>query len=310
MPKIKRDYIAWPTIGLFVLSCLGTIFSVLLGCGCIIPYDVILKYMGINISIIYRLFVLIFNMFLCTMCSYAQFTVTHDAIHKSLSKNIYINDTIGAISHYWFGPTANWYGFKHNHLEHHKYTNISSLDPDYWSSLKGPGGPKLVGLRWITLDIPHWIAHTKYFANSKPIIRLKAILYQIPIILLIGFSIYYGFFGKILIHWILPARITLIILAYAFDFLPHYPHDTSTRDDRYKTTSYLSAPWYLKPFLSVIIFYQNYHVIHHLRPTIPFYKYKKFWTIEKNKLLNEKKIPVFRILPDIVGEEILSRSED
>lgn len=305
MKSIKRNYIEWPTIGLFFLSCMGTLFSILLGCGYILPYNFILRYFGINFGVIYRIFLLIFNMFICTICCYAQFTVTHDAVHRAISKNRYINDTVGLLSQYWLGPTSNWFSFKYNHLEHHKYTNVSSLDPDYWSSLDGPGGPYLTGLRWAFLDLPYWIEHVKHIINTKKYKSCIILTYQIPIILLITASLYYGFFGKILIYWIIPSRIAFIILAYAFDFLPHYPHKISTKEDRYKTTSYLSAPWFIKPFLSVIIFYQNYHVIHHLKPWIPWYKYKRAWEYEKNKLMNEKEIPVLRILPHIVGEEEL-----
>jgi len=224
-------------------------------------------------------------------------------VHSSISKNKYINNILGGLSHYWLGPTANWYGFKYNHMMHHRHTNVSELDPDYWSSLNGPGGPKFVGIRWATMDIPYWINSLKHFYKKDYICKIKVLIYQIPIISLLISSIYYGFFTNLLLFWIIPARITLIILAYTFDFLPHYPHDSHIHEDRYKTTSYLSVPWYVRPIFTFLTFYQNYHVIHHLYPSVPFYKYKKMWDLKNEHLITDKKIPIQKILPYIFGEE-------
>ena len=69
--------------------------------------------------------------------------------------------------------------------------------------------------------------------------------------------------------WILPAFIAQALLAFAFDWLPHHPHNEKAR--------YLNTRVVDIPGLNTILLGQNYHLIHHLKPRIPFYDYKKVY---------------------------------
>ena len=59
-----------------------------------------------------------------------------------------------------------------------------------------------------------------------------------------------------------------------FMVLPHYPH-TGRQDENPNTTALMrmGKEWLLTP----ILMYQNYHLVHHLYPTVPFYRYGKVW---------------------------------
>jgi len=77
----------------------------------------------------------------------------------------------------------------------------------------------------------------------------------------------------------IPTRIAKYIIVIAFDFLPHYPHEAYAKEEPYQCTSNrVGFEWLLTPLL----FYQNYHLVHHLYPAIPFYRYLKVWNARKN----------------------------
>ena len=62
-----------------------------------------------------------------------------------------------------------------------------------------------------------------------------------------------------------PAAIAVLFLAFAFDFLPHYPYDST---GRYFDTRISGRA------LNAVLLGQNYHLVHHLWTTIPWYRYQ------------------------------------
>jgi len=76
----------------------------------------------------------------------------------------------------------------------------------------------------------------------------------------------------------IPTRIAKFFIIWVFDFLPHYPHQIHATDDPFRSTSNrVGLEWLLTP----IFVYQNYHLVHHLYPTVPFYRYIKVWNAKK-----------------------------
>lgn len=253
---MTNSYISLPTILLHFTSLTGNILGYFL------------KQNGyLNLSLL-----------ISTMSCYAHFTVAHDAIHGSVSKNKYINDTFGILSQFWLGPTTNWIGLKKCHLQHHAHTNEKEYDPDIWSSTTGPGGPWLTPLRWITIDLHYWYFIPK-IAKKYPI---QFIINEILILMVILLALYYNKQWDLLYCWVLPSRLALGLLAFAFDFLPHYPHKTRRDQNKYLTTCYLECPKIIKPLVSCLILGQNYHYTHHLHPSVPFYKYYQVWYAKKD----------------------------
>jgi len=237
-------------------------------------------------------------MFISTVCIYGQFTVAHDAVHRSVAKNKYINDSLGILSQFWLSPLSSWHALKISHLEHHKYTNDEEKDPDYWASARGPGGKYLTPLRWLTIDFKYAYDYALISWKEHPI----ELLYHGLITALFLSAYKYGFLMSLFKYWILPSRLALCFLAFAFDFLPHYPHDVTKEENKYLTTSYLSTCKLLKPLLSLLVLYQNYHIAHHLHPGVPFYRYKEIWEKNKEDYLNDKKVRVLHLTPFITEE--------
>jgi beta-carotene hydroxylase len=92
-------------------------------------------------------------------------------------------------------------------------------------------------------------------------------------------SIQYHFLGYILNFWFIPSYIVGLALGLFFDYLPHRPHHER---DRWK-----NARVYPNKVLNVLIMGQNYHLVHHLWPAIPWYNFQPAYYAMK-PLLDEK----------------------
>ena len=95
----------------------------------------------------------------------------------------------------------------------------------------------------------------------------------ITVAILAGWLEYY------LLLFFIPSRIANFFIAFTFDFLPHYPHHAHATDEPFRCTSNrVGLEWLLTP----VLLSQNYHLVHHLYPTAPFYRYLKIWNAKKN----------------------------
>lgn len=301
----ERPNIRWPIIALFTISVFATIVSILLG---------FIELNNINITnltsiqkIIINITLYITSIIIATFASYAQFTVVHESVHSTISKNKYINNIIGISAAIWLGPLSNWILFKKHHLQHHSDTNDVDKDPDMWCSKNAYGGEKYLVLRWLTLDIHYAYIYIIECVNNCRV-SIPILTNQICMIFFTYFIFNCFSIGQILQYWIIPSRLAILLLSFAFDYLPHYPHDIKKKENKYKTTSYISCPWYIKLFLSPISFYQDYHIIHHERPYIPFYEYAKVWDERKEDLIN-KGVRINKIFPQILGDADIVDSE-
>ena len=91
-------------------------------------------------------------------------------------------------------------------------------------------------------------------------------------------------------------RLAVMWLGFAFDFLPHHGLHLTPSEDRFKTTRNRVG---LERLLSPLLLYQNYHLVHHLHPRIPFYKYVEVWRRkEREHLANGP------VLSDVRGREL------
>lgn len=80
--------------------------------------------------------------------------------------------------------------------------------------------------------------------------------------------------------------IGIFIVSILFWFIPHYEHDATPIQSRFHTTSMLKTYPILQPLLTLLLQYQDYHLIHHLYPTIPFYRYADKWQEKQQFLLD------------------------
>ncbi len=259
-----RPQVAWPTVALFVFVVVGLVTSTY----CVFQ-EIIPTWLAIA-----------FN----TLFTYQAFTVLHDATHNSLSLNKTINNTLGRMATFILSPVLSFRVMRFVHMQHHRFANDPVKDPDHWVAT---GAPWTFPFRWLVLDLSYPIFYLRNNVwKTRPKSEVQSQLISLAIGMATFVAIYQaGFLMDALLLWLLPARIAIFFLAMAFDFLPHYPHAASAQEDQYKASNNrMGFEWLLTPLLLG----QNYHLVHHLYPTVPFYRYIKVWRAkEKTHLQNQ-----------------------
>ncbi len=252
--SLKRPKTAWPTIALAVLA-LSTFAAsfVLLATGTI----------GTLVAST-----------LATMASFAAFTPMHDASHQSVSRNDIVNNTIGRLCGFTLGaPLA---AFRYVHLEHHKHTNDPARDPDYYA---GRGRAWQLPLRWLTQDLHYYIRILRAWRRRPRSERIEIVIHFTSTGGAIALLVAAGFGYEVIFAWLVPARVAIGVLSFAFDYLPHAPHQALASENRYAATRVIEAPG-----LTPLLLYQNYHLIHHLYPGVPFYRYRAIFEERRSTL--------------------------
>ena len=194
-------------------------------------------------------------------------TVIHDASHNSAHSNRTINAILGHGSALMLGfafPV-----FTRVHLQHHAHVNDPKNDPDHFVSTGGP----------LWLIAARFFYHEVFFFKRKLWRHYELwewFFSRLFLITVVYVSCQYDFLGYVLNFWFSPALVVGITLGLFFDYLPHRPFKER---DRWK-----NARVYPSPILNILILGQNYHLIHHLWPSIPWYKYQPAYYATKELL--------------------------
>lgn len=176
--ELKAGETAWPTVALFFsalgvqLLCVKAALS-----GILPPWAAVL---------------------VASACVYSQFTVVHDAAHKSLSKRVWLNEAVGVgATLTLFGPFS---AMRRNHLHHHAHTNDPLEDPDYWVA-----GATLAGtiLRLHTQYWRHYYCFFTRLARRDSVTR-EAVLTVVFLISCFALAASRGHAEPFLLYWFLP----------------------------------------------------------------------------------------------------------
>ncbi|GAX43522.1 fatty acid desaturase [Tolypothrix sp. NIES-4075] len=197
-------------------------------------------------------------------------TVIHDACHQSAHRNRVINAILGHVSALML--VFAFPVFTRVHLQHHAHVNDPENDPDHYVSTGGP--------LWL---LPVRFLYHEVFFFQRQLWRknelLEWFLSRLFVAVIFYISVQYHFLGYILNFWFIPSAVVGLALGLFFDYLPHRPHQER---DRWK-----NARVYPNRILNILIMGQNYHLIHHLWPSIPWYNYQPTYYMMK-PLLDEK----------------------
>jgi beta-carotene hydroxylase len=158
------------------------------------------------------------------------------------------------------------YLFRRVHLLHHAHVNQGEKDPDHFTQAH------TLFDRWLKsfFLLSNYFVYGLKFINRDWKDRLHLMLSPgIPILILMSLPFIphaaYVFWG-----WVAPAYVGIGFLAYANTALPHQP---GIEIDRFRNTRNLRMPW----ILETLMWHQNLHLIHHLHPTLPWYRYKEYY---------------------------------
>jgi len=144
-------------------------------------------------------------------------------------------------------------------MQHHANVNDPENDPDHFVSTGGP----------LWLIAARFFYHEVFFFKRRLWRKYELLEWFLSRLFVAGvvyLAIKYGFLHYIMNFWFVPALVVGLALGLFFDYLPHRPFKER---DRWK-----NARVYPSPILNLLIMGQNYHLIHHLWPSIPWYKYQ------------------------------------
>jgi beta-carotene hydroxylase len=189
--------------------------------------------------------------------------VAHEAVHGVAHANKAVNGLFGRVASLLL--LSPYRAFRAIHLEHHSHTNDPDRDPDFGVSRR----PRALLPLWclsIVVDYRrHYYGRPLWLAKGD---LAESIANEILLAALLVAGLAFPASRPIVIWlWVVPALAAVIVLAFAFDFLPHWPFDARGR--------FLDTRAYPGALLEVALLAQNYHLVHHLWTTIPFYRYRR-----------------------------------
>lgn len=226
-----------------------------------------------------------------TLVLYATYTVVHEAVHSNISsrhKGLRWLDTLAGI----IACVPLWLHYhqhKRQHMQHHAHTNEDS-DPDIYARGSFLG--------WVFLRLP--IALLNYFNPVQQYRDCKR--FNLPrreiVYTAISFSAYSalfiglvaaGYWREVLFLWFLPWWIGQTVMLTFFTWSPHHDH--------HETGRYRNTRVFLFPFANFLLQGQSYHLIHHMIPSIPYYRYKSTFE-EMRPILEGNGVRIEGLLPE------------
>ena len=234
-------------------------------------FVVFLVTMGLSISYLWGVVPAWAAVVLGVIGRYIGFTVMHDSMHRAAHRNKMVNELLGAVPAVALTVTLQM--FRSCHTKHHTATNQPDVDPDY------DVGRSPRWLRPVWLISPLWTYRGNYFGKGWAKTdghRRAQIIVDVIIVTGIVASIATGHAVELLVVFVIPVLISLAMLTWAFDLIPHVPYDST---ERFHDTRALPSRT-----LNVLFLGQNYHLVHHLWNSVPWYKYQAVYDDTRDEL--------------------------
>jgi fatty acid desaturase len=250
-----RPLVAWPTVIQMIVS-----LTIIAGVWYAVTTDMLPLWAGAIINII---------------AYYFLFSPIHDGTHHALSHNKKVNDFIASFAYLpvsFLMPAGSW--ARLFHMQHHRHTGKEILDPDLEISSKGSHAL----WKWFIWGF-HYRPYYKQYKDKLPTVKVAPWNKTRVTISLIFFAmLVYNFPLEFLFLWVVPLYAGVSwMTAFVFSYLPHHIHKRvegeDPLDDYQATCNITGYEWILSPLMQ----YQNYHMVHHLYPTVPFYRMHKIW---------------------------------
>ncbi|MFC5730802.1 MULTISPECIES: fatty acid desaturase [Nocardioides] len=250
-PGEKVPTISWPIVGIFSGALAAFAFSTWAALADRLPAPA--------------------TILLSAAAIFVLFTVLHDAAHYSISTHRWVNLAFGRVAMLFVSPLISFKSFAFIHIEHHRNTNDDENDPDHFVS----GAPWWqLPVRFPLMDVPYLsflVRNVRRRPRAEVVETSLLLVTSVAVILACAFT---GHLWTLALLYLIPERVAMFVLAWWFDWLPHHDLEDTQQENRYRATrNRVGAEWILTPLLLS----QNYHLVHHLHPSIPFYRYVAAW---------------------------------
>ena len=231
---------------------------------------------------------------------YAVFTPLHDATHNAASSDAFINDRIGDLAATLLFPGLTTRVYRRLHLAHHRYTGEHERDPDdMMVAVRFPWSVPLLAfydLWWFSFVFRH-----RADRSRAELVELGA-----SIAVTVAWHAAWllsPFAWQFVLLWLLPQRLAVFILAYTFGRIQH-PEGIEQRDDPFHATRMIRGGRLMR----WITLGQSEHLMHHLFPSVPWYRYHEAWKVsrpllEDRDLIWQWPIPPFALVQQRTGDD-------
>lgn len=214
--------------------------------------------------------------------AYMHYTIVHEAVHRNFVRRHRWFDPVNTLLG-WVGSTmigCSWPLLHRTHLAHHAHTNT---DKDADIFLKGSFG-RLIFL-WLTsipanlipVPILKWafdkLEYDSGYLNARGLMsagewRLHIAAHTAMCAIVWG-AVALGYGAPMFALYVLPASIGRLLLGIFQQWLPHFPFEESSR---YRTARIMRAP-----AGKLLAMGHDVHLVHHLWPSVPFYRYGRLY---------------------------------
>jgi ferredoxin-NADP reductase/fatty acid desaturase len=204
--------------------------------------------------------------------TFLMFSVLHEASHHAISTDTSLNNAFGHLSQPFVAAYATFPLIQFIHIEHHRNTNEpKASDPDAWTS-EGPWWQ--LPFRWATIDVWYMAFYVRRMRERPRVEVVVTLGTFVSVAAAFGAIGATGHLYELVVLYLVPQRIGLTVLAWWFDYLPHHGLTATQRENKYRATRVRVGG---EAWLTPLFLYQNYHLVHHLHPSVPFYRYVRAW---------------------------------
>lgn len=259
--------VQWPTMlfSFFVIS--ATLLSTWLAVNSIIPL-----WLGF-----------IINSFFMTQGYTAVHECAHQSIHGRHQRLRWLNEVFGVAG--FFFTLHSFTMHKLVHRLHHTYTNDPEKDADAYVS--NAPNVYVAALRALNFYFYTNVFMFKIMKLAPDPLRFKIRVFletAAPVALALWF-VSMGYGVEVLVLWVLPAIMAFAGVTFFVDWIPHHVED---KTDPIKNTLIMVAPKTLLGRLFAWVYnFHNYHLVHHLVPSAPWYVQEKLYEQGKHVLKSE-----------------------
>ncbi len=232
-------------------------------------------------SVLYMQDVLPYLLVLCTsgLSIYAIFTPPHDATHGSVSRSHAVNDLIGSLAAQPMVPGVTVSLYRYLHLEHHRHTGDPDRDPDESLVSSGPVG-RLLNAAFVELKWTHWyLNHLEKRSVRERFQDLTSLLLYV-LWHVVWLNSPYAL--EFVLLWMLPQRLGLLIVAYLFAAIQH-PVGVLEQARPFQATRMFRGGHLVR----ILMLSQSQHLMHHLFPMLPYYRYNTAWKLSRDDLADQ-----------------------
>ena len=211
---------------------------------------------------------------------------THEGVHKTLHKNLWVNNIIGSVCGYIVLQTMS--GYRVLHLKHHKYLNTKG-DPGLLKTYVSnkyviaamEWGYFLFGYAAFLTVIPY-----QGFKQGK---RKDRFLILVDIVFI--FFLFWTLINNLPFVWFVHGWLIPMIYVHFMMNIRGMSQHLMLEDyhDPYKGARTIKA----HPVVDFFLCNENYHIEHHLYPSVPWYNLKKVHELIKDKFVENDSTIIF-----------------